>query len=104
MLPRVNLLRGYLKACARHRLCSSRTFGTTNALFQEELAASGSGESKAPKKAANKTKKKFSELPKHFVNPDGSVSAPLPEWTGGLETPSCISVLYLINICIICAH
>ena len=39
------------------------------------------------KTAARTVKKVFAELPKAWVNADGSTAAPLGQWLGGLEAP-----------------
>ena len=93
MLPRIHLLRGYCATCIRHRrdVYTSRAFGTSNVVFAEVSESSETRD--VPKRATTRTKKKFSELPKQLVRPDGSIAEPLPEWTGGLEASPSISVL-----------
>ena len=55
-------------------------------LFNEATVSASQSPQETPKKSrVTRTKKAFAELPKTWLNPDGSPAEPLAPWAGGLE-------------------
>lgn len=112
LVAKLHIRRRLCDCCSTLKTSSAaRLFRTQHGPLRNEAAFSDVALSKPTTKkvTATKTRKKFTDLPKTWLNPDGTPAAPLGPWLGGLEpqpsseaepiaSPFCTSVPTTIDL------